>query len=73
MIHCTDECLCHLISFSKTSGLLKEKEKADKRNELVDCIGVSIFVDILVELTNTVSEAKIQMTLLIGASPERLD
>ena len=31
----------------------------------LDSIAVSIFVDILVELTNTVSEANIQITLLI--------
>ena len=32
----------------------------------IDSITVSIFEDILVELTNTASEAKIQITLLIG-------
>ena len=31
----------------------------------LDSIAVSIFVDILVELTNAVSEAKIQITYLI--------
>ena len=31
----------------------------------LDSIAVAIFVDSLVELTNTVSEAKIQITLLI--------
>ena len=46
---------------------------ASNREDIVDSIAVSIFDDKLVELTNTVSEAKIQMTLLIGASPERLD
>ena len=40
------------------------KNHAMNRIEL-DSIAVSIFVDILVELTNTVSEAKIPMTLLI--------
>ena len=36
-----------------------------KVSRKLDSIAVSIFVDILVELTNTVSEAKIQITLLI--------
>ena len=38
---------------------------ASNGGDIVDSIAVSIFDDILVELTNTVSEAKIPKTLLI--------
>ena len=34
-------------------------------NPILESIAVSLFVDILVELTNTVSDGKIQKTILI--------
>ena len=34
-------------------------------NPILESIAVSLFVDILVELTNTVSDGKIQITILI--------
>ena len=59
-------CNCKRLQFAHEGQSLTSAHFVTSTKAMLHSIAVPIFVDILVELTNTVSETKIKMTIMIG-------